>query len=79
MVKCPTKTDAKQIIRTAKEAGDTTGGVAALLQSCEPRKKKAPSPYNKFMAKCSVKPNKDFGKCATEWGKMTDSAKAKYK
>ena len=44
-----------------------------------PIKKKAPSPYNNFMAKCSVKPNKDFGKCAAEWGKMTDSAKAKYK
>ena len=79
MVKCPTKTDAKQIVKAAKEAGDTTGGVASLLQACEPRTKKAPSPYNKFMAKCSVKANKDFSKCATDWGKLSEAEKRKYK
>jgi hypothetical protein len=79
MVKCPTKTDAKQIVKTAKEAGDTTGGVASLLEACEPRKKKAPSAYNNFMAKCSVKANKDFSKCAADWSKLSEAEKRKHK
>ena len=79
MVKCPTKTDAKQIIKAAKASGDTTGGVEALLGACEPRKKQAPSAYNNFIAKCSTKPNKDFSKCAADWKKLSETEKAKYK
>ena len=79
MVKCPTKTDAKQIITAAKVSGDTTGGVEALLQACEPHKKKAPSAYNNFIGRCSTKENKDFSKCATDWKKLSEAEKAKYK
>lgn len=60
-------------------SGQALGVEIQETQDAGQRKKRAPTPFNNFVAFCAKGGAKTLTQCAKEWGTMTDEQKARFK